>query len=281
MVATNSVTPRLGNVSAGTSVFSLIVIEKPLSRIYSQIDIVATPAGKAVALVQANNCTGDIDAWSKLFQSFAGLFGLDIPKSDLFSALYSESLKGDPDCGGITIVNYLSGEHITGFTQGRPLVTRTPDSRFTLPNFMCAHLYSALAVLKIGMDLLFAEGVAIDRLTAHGGYFKTPLAGQQCLANATGVPVSVMETAGEGGAFGMAVLAWYRLHRTENLSLETYLAKRVFASSRFTIANPTPEGKAGFEAYVKRYKKALQAERSLTDAPVGPSGFDPGTLGDS
>jgi len=265
MVATNSVTPRLGNVSAGTSVFALIVTEKPLSRVYAQIDTVATPAGKTVALVHGNNCTSDFDAWAKLFQSFAELFACDIPTGDLFSALYSESLKGDPDCGGVTVINYLSGEHITGFTQGRPLVTRTPDSCFTLPNFMRAHLYSALAVLKIGMDLLAGEDVAIDRLTGHGGYFKTPLAGQQCLADATGVPVSVMDTAGEGGAFGMAVLAWYRLHRAQGISLEEYLARRVFANTRFSTARPTPEGMAGFEAYLRCYKKALQAEQVLVD----------------
>ena len=265
MVATNSVTPRLGNVSAGTSVFSLIVTEKPLSRIYSQIDTVATPAGKTVALVQANNCTSDIDAWARLFQGFAGRFACDVSTNDMFSVLYSESLKGDPDCGGITIVNYLAGEHITGFTKGAPLVIRTPECRFTLPNFMRAHLYSALAVLKIGMDLLAGEEVAIDRLTGHGGYFKTPLAGQQCLADATGVPVSVMETAAEGGAFGMAILAWYRLHRTEGISLEAYLERRVFAGVRFTTANPTTEGMAGFEAYLRRYKKALNAERDIVD----------------
>ena len=265
MVATNSVTPRLGNVSAGTSVFSLIVSERPLSRVYSQIETVATPAGKAVALVQANNCTSDIDAWAGLFQSFASLFDLDVSKDDLFGTLYAQSLKGDPDCGGLMVINYLSGEHITGFTQGRPLVIRTPDCRFTLANFMRAHLYSALAVLKIGMDLLAGENVAIDRLTGHGGYFKTPLAGQQCLADATGVPVSVMESAGEGGAFGMAILAWYRLRRAEGISLEDYLTRRVFDGAQFTTANPTPEGMAGFETYLKRYKQALQAERVLVE----------------
>ncbi|MFH1879858.1 MAG: FGGY-family carbohydrate kinase, partial [Bacillota bacterium] len=164
MVSTNSVMPRLGSVSAGTSIFSLIVAEKPLSRVYSQIDTVATPAGKTVALVHANNCTSDINAWAELFQTFTACFGLDISKGDLFSTLYSHSLKGDPDCGGVTVINYLSGEHITGFSQGCPLVIRTAESRFTLANFMRAHLYSALAVLKIGMDLLAAEGVKIDRL---------------------------------------------------------------------------------------------------------------------
>ncbi len=266
MVATNSVTPRLGNVSAGTSVFSLIVTERPLSRVYSQIDTVATPAGKAVALVHGNNCTSDIDAWAGLFQSFAKQFALEIPKSDLFSTLYSQGHAGDPDCGGLTVINYLSGEHITGFAKGCPMVVRAPESRFTLANFMRAHLYSAIAVLKIGMDLLAAEGVAIDRLTGHGGYFKTPLPGQQCLADATGVPVSVMESAGEGGAFGMAILAWYRLHGAEGISLEDYLKNRVFAAARFTVAEPTPEGMAGFDTYLRRYKKALQAERVLVDS---------------
>jgi sugar (pentulose or hexulose) kinase len=266
MVATNSVTPRMGNVSAGTSVFSLIVTEKPLSRVYSQIDTVATPAGKAVALVHGNNCTSDIDAWAALFQSFAKEFSLDISKGDLYSTLYSLGLEGDPDCGGLTVINYLSGEHITGFSKGCPMVVRAPESRFTLGNFMRAHLYSAIAVLKIGMDLLAAEDVAIDRLTGHGGYFKTPLPGQQCLADATGLPVSVMESAGEGGAFGMAILAWYRLHRAEGISLEDYLKYRVFADARFTTAEPTPEGTAGFETYLMRYKKALQAERVLVDS---------------
>ena len=266
MVSTNSVKPRLGSVSAGTSVFSMIVTEKPLSRVYPQIDTVATPAGKAVALVHGNNCTSDLDAWAELFQSFAGLFGTEIPKNELFPALYSLGLEGDPGCGGVTVINYLAGEHITGFTHGVPLVVRTPDSRFTLANFMRAHLYSALAVLKIGMDLLAVEDVKIDRLTAHGGFFKTPRAGQQCLADATGVPVSVMDNAGESGAYGMALLAWYRLHSAGGLPLEDYLNNRVFSGTQFKAANPTPEGMAGFAEYLKRYKVTLQAERTLTDA---------------
>ena len=266
MVSTNSVTPGLGSVSAGTSVFSLIVAENPLSRVYPQIDTVATPAGKAVALVHGNNCTSDLDAWAGLLQSFSGLFGAEITKGELFSTLYSLSLEGDPDCGGITVINYLAGEHITGFTHGIPLIARTPDSRFTLANFMRAHLYSALAVLKIGMDLLTVEDVKIDRLTAHGGFFKTPLAGQQCLADATGVPVSVMDNAGESGAYGMALLAWYRLHHADGTTLEDYLNHRVFAAAQFKAANPTPEGMAGFAEYLKRYKTTLQAERALTDA---------------
>ena len=265
MVATNSVMPRSGNVSAGTSIFSLIVREKQLSRIYSQIDTLATPTGKAVALVHGNNCTSDLNAWASLFQEFAGLFGSNISKDDLFSALFTQSLQGEPDCGGITIVNYLSGEHITGFTQGRPFVVRSPESRFTVANFMRAHLYSALAVLKIGMDLLRDEDVAIDRLTGHGGFFKTPVAGQQCLADAIGVPVSVMETAGEGGAFGMALLAWFRLHQGDAGSLEDYLNHRVFANEHYSILHPTPQGMAGFEKYLTRYKHALSAERELLE----------------
>ena len=263
MVATNSIAPQLGSVSAGTSVFSLIVTGKPLGRIRPEIDMVATPAGEAVALVQANNCTSDLNAWAKLFEQFAAVFGRHITKNDLFSALYTQGAKGDPDCGGITIINYLSGEHITGFSQGLPLVVRSDNSRFTLPNFMRAHLYSALAVLKIGMDLLKEEQVVIKRLTAHGGLFKTPLAGQQCLADAIDVPVSVLRHAGEGGAFGMAVLAWYRLQRSDGESLEDYLQNRVFSGEQYTTLHPTPEGIAGFEAYLQRYQTALQAERAL------------------
>lgn len=265
MVSTNSVSPGLGSVSAGTSVFSLIVTQKPLSRVYTQIDTVATPAGKAVALVHGNNCTSDLNAWAELFGSFIKMNGKELSKSELFSTLYSLAIEGDPDCGGVTVINYLSGEHITGFTRGVPLVVRRPDGRFTLANFMRAHLYSALAVLKIGMDLLAGEDVNIDRLTAHGGFFKTPLAGQQCLADATGVPVSVMDNAGEGGAHGMALLAWYRLHSAQGLTLEDYLDSRVFADARFQAAAPTPEGTEGFAQYLKRYQKALEAERALTD----------------
>ncbi len=212
MVATNSVAERTGNVSAGTSVFAMIVMEKALSKVYPEIDMVTTPIGKPVAMVHCNNCTSDLNAWIGLFHEFTSNLGVEIDKSKLFEMLYQKALEGDADCGELLSYNYLSGEHITHFEKGRPLFVRTPESRFTLANFMRVHLFSALGALKIGLDILFEqEHVKIDQILGHGGFFKTKEVGQKIMAAAMKVPVTVMETAGEGGAWGIALLASYML----------------------------------------------------------------------
>ena len=214
MVATNSVAERTGNVSAGTSVFAMIVLEKALSKVYTEIDMVTTPAGKPVAMVHCNNCTSDLNAWIDLFREFTQSLGVQLDQSKLFEMLYQKALEGDADCGGLLAYNYFSGEPITDFEEGRPLFVRTPESRFTLANFMRVHLFSALGALRIGLDILFEqEQVKIDQVLGHGGFFKTKEVGQRIMAAAMNVPVTVMETAGEGGAWGIALLASYMLHK--------------------------------------------------------------------
>ena len=262
MVCTNSVAARTGNVSAGTSIFSMTVLDAPLSRPYPEIDIVATPSGKPVAMVHCNNCTSDIDAWVRTYRDFCGMIGAEMDDDRLFSALYRESLKGDPDCGGVTVVGYLSGEHVTDFAAGTPLVLRDPAARFTLGNFLRAQLYSALASLAIGMRILKRENVLIDRITAHGGLFRTPKIGQQFLSDAVNAPVAVMETAAEGGAYGMALLAAYRIRRGQGETLERYLDARVFARAKQCVLTPDPQGVQGFQTYLKRFERALKVERT-------------------
>jgi len=267
MVATNSVAVRTGNVSAGTSVFAMIVLEKVLSKLYPEIDMVTTPTGKPVAMVHSNNCTSDLNAWVNLFQEFTETLGVEISESKLYEMLYQQGLAGDADGGGLLAINYLSGEHITHLEEGRPLFVRTPESSFTLANFMRTHLFSSLGALKIGMDILFErEKVNLDQLLGHGGFFKTEGVGQKIMAAAMNVPVSVMETAGEGGAWGIALLASYMLNKTENESLEAYLSDKVFASeSGMTIA-PDQEDVDGFAAFMERYKNGLVIERTAVDA---------------
>jgi sugar (pentulose or hexulose) kinase len=262
MVATNSVAERTGNVSAGTSVFAMIVLEKPLSKLYPEIDMVTTPTGRPVAMVHSNNCTSDLNAWVALFQEFANALGLETSESRLFEMLYTKGLAGDADCGGLLAYNYFSGEHLTGLSEGRPLFVRTPESRFTLSNFMRVHLFSALGALKIGLAIFEKEKVKIDQILGHGGFFKTKDVGQRIMAAAMNVPVSVMETAGEGGAWGMALLASFMLHKTEKETLETYLADRVFAAEKSSTIAPDPKDVAGFELFMKRYKKGLVIERA-------------------
>jgi sugar (pentulose or hexulose) kinase len=270
MVATNSVAERTGNVSAGTSVFAMIVLEKPLSKLYPEIDMVTTPTGKPVAMVHSNNCTSDLNAWVELFLQFTGALGVQISQGALFEILYKQALGGDADCGGLLAYNYLSGEHITHFEEGRPLFVRTPESRFTLPNFMRVHLFSALGALKIGMDILSErEGVKLERLLGHGGFFKTSEVGQKIIGSATNVPVSVMETAGEGGAWAIALLASYMLHKLHKGSsqpLEDYLSNRVFAAESSTTIAPDPEDVEGYKAFIERYKQGLAIERAAVDA---------------
>ena len=263
MVATNSVAERTGNVSAGTSVFAMLVLEKDLSRLYPEIDMVTTPTGKPVAMVHCNTCTSDINAWVDLFQEFTKALGVEVNETRLFEILYQKALTGEADCGGLLAYNYFSGEPITHFEEGRPLFVRTPESRFTLSNFMRAHLFSALGTLKIGMDILFEqEQVKIDQLLGHGGFFKTREVGQRIMAAAMNVPVSVMESAGEGGAWGIALLAAYRLYKAENEPLEAYLSDKVFAGASGATIAPDPADVDGFVAFMERYKKGLVIERA-------------------
>ena len=267
MVATNSVAERTGNVSAGTSVFAMIVLEKDLSKVYPEIDMVTTPTGKPVAMVHCNTCTSDLNAWVDLFQEFTQALGVEMSESKLFEMLYQKALAGDADCGGLLAYNYFSGEPITHLEEGRPLFIRTPESHFTLSNFMRVHLFSALGTLKIGMDILFEqEQVKIDQILGHGGFFKTKEVGQKIMAAAMNVPVSVMETAGEGGAWGIALLASYMLHKAENEPLEAYLSNKVFAGENGMTIAPDPKDVAGFTAFMERYKKGLVIERTAVEA---------------
>jgi sugar (pentulose or hexulose) kinase len=266
MVATNSVAERTGNVSAGTSVFAMIVLEKALSKLYPEIDMVTTPTGKPVAMVHSNNCTSDLNAWVDLFHEFTQALGLEMSESKLYETLYQKALMGDADGGGLLAFNYVSGEHITHLEEGRPMFVRTPESRFTLANFMRTHLFSSLGALKIGMDILFEqEQVKLDQLLGHGGFFKTKEVGQRIMAAAMNVPVSVMETAGEGGAWGIALLASYMLHKSTNEPLEAYLSSKVFAGENGTTLAPDQRDVDGFTVFMERYKKGLVIERAAVD----------------
>ena len=265
MAATNSVRPRTGNVSAGTSDFAMIVTEKPLG-VHREIDMVTTPDGASVAMVHCNNCTSDINAWVNLFAEYAEMIGAPVNKSELFVKLFNKALEGDADCGGLLSFNYFSGEGVTDLDEGRPIFARTPNAKFTLANFMRTHLLSALATLKIGLDILTqTEQVPIDKLYGHGGFFKTPLVGQRMLSAAVGAPVSVMETAGEGGPYGMALLAAYMLWKDEGETLADYLDNKVFADAKSTTLMAEPSDVAGFSAFLSRYKKALPMERAATE----------------
>lgn len=267
MTATNSVKVRTGNVSAGTSVFAMVVLEKELKKVHPEIDLVTTPAGDLVAMVHCNNCTSDLNAWVELFGEFAEAMGMKADKNRLFSTLYNKALEGDADCGGLLAYNYFSGEHITGFEEGRPLFVRRPDDKFNLANFMRTHLYTSLGALKTGLDILFKdEQVKLDVLLGHGGLFKTPVVGQQIMAAAAGVPVAVMETAGEGGAWGSALLAAYRVRKEEGETLAAYLADKVFAGQNGSRMEPVKEDEAGFEVFMKRYREGLSIERAAVES---------------
>jgi len=266
MVATNSVAERTGNVSAGTSVFAMIVLEKALSRLYPEIDMVTTPTGKPVAMVHSNNCTSDLNAWIDLFQEVTGALGVTVSESQLYETLYKTALQGDADGGGLLAYNYVSGEHITHMEEGRPLFVRTPNSRFTLANFMRTHLFASVGALKIGLDILFdKEQVEIDQILGHGGFFKTEEVGQRIMAAAMNVPVSVMETAGEGGAWGIALLAAYMARKSEQEPLEAYLAEKVFAGEKATTLAPDARDVEGFTAFMARYEQGLGIERAAIE----------------
>ena len=263
MVATGAVHPRTGSISAGTSAFSLQVLERPLKGYYPQIDVCCTPGGKTVAMAHCNNCTSDIDAWMNLFADTAKVLGVEIDKNELYVKLFQAALTGDTDCGGIVSINYLAGEHLTETDVGRPMVVRLSDAKMTAPNFMRAQLNAAIATLRLGMQMLREkEQVESDMLLGHGGFFKTPVVGQQILANALNVPISTMETAGEGGPWGMALLAAYMVRKEAGQTLEDYLKNKVFADAKSITVQPEAAGVAGFEVYLERYKAALAAEKA-------------------
>ncbi len=267
MVATNSVAKRTGNISAGTSVFAMVVLEKELTKAYEEIDLVTTPSGEPVAMVHCNNCTSDLNAWVNLFAECLDSFGCQAGKDELYGTLYKKALEGEADCGGLLAYNYVSGEPVTGFDEGRALFVRTPKARFTLANFMRVHLFTSLGALKTGMDILLKkENVKIDRLLGHGGLYKTPGVGQRVTAAAMNAPVSVMETAGEGGAWGIALLASYMLHREEGETLAEYLSRRVFADTESVTVKPKPSDVAGFEAFMERYTKGLAIEKAAIES---------------
>lgn len=266
MAATNSVAVRTGNVSAGTSVFSMVVLERELKKVYPEIDLVTTPDGSLVGMVHANNCTSDLNAWVGIFKEFAESFGIKVDMNELFGTLYRKALEGDDDCGGLLSYGYLSGENITGVSEGRPMFVRSPESHFNLANFMRTHLFTALGALKVGMDILLKEeDVAIDSILGHGGLFKTKGVGQKILAAAINAPVSVMETAGEGGPWGMALLGSYMLHKEEGESLEAFLADKVFAGNKGTSQEPEPKDVKGFEVFIERYKKGIAIEKAALE----------------
>ncbi len=265
MAATNAVAKRTGNVSAGTSVFAMIVLEKPLSKVYPEIDMVTTPSGEPVAMVHCNNCTNEINAWAEVFCGLLKALGQEPDKNAVFTSMFSSALKGEPDGGGLLLYNYLSGEPVTGLAEGRPLLARTAEAALDFNNFMRVQLYSAVATLKLGMDILKAENVALDRLLGHGGFFKTPPAGQRVMAAATGAPVSVMETAGEGGPWGMALLASYMAEKAEGQTLESYLENNVFAGQEVATVEPEAEDIEGFNKFMERYTKGLKVEQAAVE----------------
>ena len=266
MVATNAVRQRTGNVSAGTSSFSMIVLEKALSQPYEVIDMVTTPDGSPVAMVHCNNCTSDLNAWVGLFKQYQELLGVPVDMNEVFGKLYNHALEGDADCGGLIAYNYISGEPVTGLAEGRPMFVRSANDHFNLANFMRANLYASVAVLKIGNDVLFKdEKVQVDRITGHGGLFKTKGVGQRILAAAINSPISVMETAGEGGAWGIALLAGYLVNNEEKLSLADYLDKKVFAGNTGVEIAPTAEDVAGFDKYIETYKAGLAIEKAAVE----------------
>lgn len=266
MIATNAVSIGTGNVSAGTSVFSMIVLEKELSKPYEEIDMVTTPMGDPVAMVHCNNCTSDLNAWINIFKEFSELFGMDIDMNDLYGKLYNKALEEDANCGGVLSYNYFGGEPVVGINEGRPLFVRKPDAKFSLSNFMRSNLYGSLAVLKIGNDLLLKEEkIQIKSITGHGGLFKTKGVGQSVLAAALNSPISVMSTAGEGGAWGMAVLANFMIRDNQSETMQDYLDNHVFAGLEVSTMDPNPEMVKGYDEYIEDYKRTLAAEAAAVE----------------
>ncbi|MEB0003265.1 MULTISPECIES: FGGY-family carbohydrate kinase [unclassified Cryobacterium] len=266
MVATRSVAPRSGNVSAGTSIFAMVVLERPLENVHHELDVVTTPAGDPVAMVHCNNGASELATWVGLFARFAAVAGQPLASDVVFDALFREALEGEADAGGLLAYNHLAGEPIAGLSEGRPLVVRTPDSRLTLANFMRAQLYGVFGTLSLGMRVLADEGVVIEEMFAHGGMFRTAGVAQRFLAGALGTPVTVTETASEGGAWGIAVLASYLRAAEHGQSLDDYLDEQVFANTAFDTTQPDPTDVAGFTTYLARYSAGLAVERTAVDA---------------
>ena len=266
MTATNSVRERTGNISAGTSIFAMVVLEKNLSKVYPEIDMVTTPSGKPVAMVHCNNCTSDLNAWAGLFGEFASALGIEAKRGKILDLMFENAMKGDSDCGGLTSYNYFSGEPVTGLQEGRPLFVRTPDAKFTLGNFMRTQLYSALAALKVGLDLLLKnEKAAIDKIYGHGGFYIYPGVGQKITAAAIDAPVSLMKTAGEGGPYGMALLALYSI-KGDGSALEDFLEKKAFADAETVTEEPDANDVEGFNVFLSRYVKGLECEKAAVES---------------
>ncbi|MCR4618905.1 MAG: FGGY-family carbohydrate kinase [Lachnospiraceae bacterium] len=267
MVATNSVAVRTGNVSAGTSVFAMVVLEEDLKKVHEELDLVTTPAGPAVAMVHCNNCTSDLNAWVGLFKEFADMFGMDVSLNTIYGMLYNNALKGEKDCGGLLAFNTLSGEPVIGTDEGRPMFARKSDANMNLANFIRTHLYASLATLKIGCDILFKEEkVKVDTIYGHGGLFKTKGVGQSILAAAMNAPVAVMETAGEGGPWGMALLASYMINKGDGEALDKYLSDKVFHGEKGSVMNPAAADVQGFDKYIETYVKAIPAQKEICKA---------------
>ena len=265
MTATNSITVRTGNVSAGTSIFSMVVLEEELKRVHKELDLVTTPTGHLVAMVHCNNCTSDLNAWVNLFAQSLEAFGHKTDMNDVYGTLYRKALEGDTDCGGLISFNYFSGEPVTGFEEGRPLFVREQNCKFDLANFMRAHLYSSLATLKIGNDILNnEENVKIDSMLGHGGLYKTPVVGQRITAAALNTPISVMETAGEGGAWGMALLASYMVNK-DGKTLDDFLNDVVFKDNKGSRIEPDKAEVEGFNRFIEKYKKACAVEKAAVE----------------
>lgn len=266
MTATNAVAQRTGNISAGTSVFSMIVLEKPLENVYEEIDLVTTPSGSLVAMAHCANCTSDLNAWAGIFNEFAKGIGANPDAGTLYGAILNSAMTADPDCGGVMTYGYFSGEHMTHFEEGRPVLLRTPDAKFTLGNFARAIVFSALGAIKIGNNILKKEGVALDKMTGHGGLYKTKNVGQKLTAACFNAPVSVMETAGEGGAWGIALLAEYMMNKLDGETLEAYLDNKVFAGMKSITLDPDPVDVEGFDKFMERYIACLPVERAAVDS---------------
>lgn len=263
MIATNSITPKTGNVSAGTSIFSMIVLEKPLSGVHKEIDVVTTPNGDPVAMVHCNSCTSDLDAWVNMFGGLLRSVGADMTKGQLYDTLYALAAKGEADCDGVISYNYYAGEPVTGLQNGRPLLMRDPDSGFTVENLMRSLVYSCVATLKIGNDILIGEEkVRLDRIYAHGGFFKTPVPSQSVLAAALGADITLMKSAGEGGAWGIALLAAFMARKDRSETLSGFLENRVFAGMEGSTVSPTAEDIEGMNRYMERYRAGLAAVKA-------------------
>ena len=262
MVATDSIAAHTGNVSAGTSVFSMVVLDRPLKNYYPEIDMVTTPAGLPAAMVHCNNCTGDMNSWVGMLSGFAEMMGICSGPDEIYPKFYGKALEGEPDCGGLILYNYITGEPITGVKKGYPMLVRSPSSRFTFANFCRANIYASLAALKIGMDILKRENVKVERLTGHGGLFRHAGAGAKFLAAAVNAPVSTMETAAVGGPYGMALLAVYAIEKNMGESLEDFLSKRVYVGAKTTVTEPDDDDVKGFQRFLIHYKAGLDAEKA-------------------